>query len=69
LTAKQIVVFLEAIQLRKEPLTPIQSKAMGAAYSLSASRNVELSSRYFGIGLAAKDESVYRMYILAIAVP
>jgi len=33
---------------------------MGAAYSLSASRNVELSSRYFGIGLTAKDESVYQ---------
>lgn len=32
---------------------------MGKAYSLVHSRNVELSSRYFGIGLAAEDESVY----------
>ena len=33
---------------------------MGAAYSLTNTRNVELSSRYFGIGLTAKDESVYQ---------
>lgn len=33
---------------------------MGKAYSLTSSRNVELSSRYFGIGLTAKDESVYQ---------
>lgn len=33
---------------------------MGKTYSLTASRNVELSSRYFGIGLTAKDESVYQ---------
>jgi leukotriene-A4 hydrolase len=32
---------------------------MGKAYSLAKSRNVELSSRYFGIGLTAKDETVY----------
>jgi leukotriene-A4 hydrolase len=33
---------------------------MGKAYSLGTSRNVELSFRYFGIGLAAKDEAVYQ---------
>ena len=33
---------------------------MGAAYSLAGSRNVELSSRYFGIGLSAQDSSVYQ---------
>lgn len=33
---------------------------MDAAYSLAGSRNVELSSRYFEIGLLAKDESVYQ---------
>ena len=32
---------------------------MGKAYSLTNTRNVELSSRYFGIGLMARDESVY----------
>lgn len=33
---------------------------MGKAYNLSASRNVELSSRYFGIALTAKDETAYQ---------
>jgi leukotriene-A4 hydrolase len=33
---------------------------MGSAYCLTNTRNVELSSRYFGIGLIAKDESVYQ---------
>ncbi len=32
---------------------------MGKAYSLATSRNVELSFRYFSIGLTAKDETVY----------
>jgi leukotriene-A4 hydrolase len=32
---------------------------MGNAYALTNTRNVELSSRYFGIGLTAKEESVY----------
>lgn len=33
---------------------------MGEAYSLINTRNVELSARYFGIGLTSKDESVYQ---------
>lgn len=32
---------------------------MGAAYSLISTQNVELSSRYFQIGLKAKDKTVY----------
>ncbi|TVY46723.1 Leukotriene A-4 hydrolase-like protein [Lachnellula occidentalis] len=60
LSANQIVVFLEKVQLFKTPLTPAQSKTMGETYSLTNSRNVELSSRYLGIGLTAKDESVYK---------
>ncbi|KAK6584236.1 hypothetical protein PZA11_003966 [Diplocarpon coronariae] len=60
LSANQIVVFLEKVQLFATPLSPSQSQAMGKAYSLIASRNVELSMRYFGIGLSAKDESVYQ---------
>lgn len=59
-TANQIVVFLEAVQLFRKPLTASLSRAMGQAYSLSHTRNVELSSRYFGVGLLAKDESVYQ---------
>ncbi|KAG4410498.1 hypothetical protein IFR04_016367 [Cadophora malorum] len=59
LTANQIVVFLEKVQLFETPLSPSKSQAMGKAYKLATSRNVELSFRYFGIGLTAKDESVY----------
>jgi leukotriene-A4 hydrolase len=59
-SANQVVVFLEKVQLFATPLTPTQSRAMGAAYSLASSRNVELSSRYFGIGLSAQDSSVYQ---------
>ncbi|KAF4636363.1 hypothetical protein G7Y89_g1744 [Cudoniella acicularis] len=59
-TANQIVVFLERVQLFPEPLTASQSFAMGKAYSLTHTRNVELSSRYLGIGLNAKDETVYQ---------
>lgn len=33
---------------------------MGKAYSLTGSRNVELTSRFFGIGLVAKDTAVYQ---------
>lgn len=58
-TANQVVVLLEKVQTFKHPLTADQSQAMGKAYNLASSRNVELSSRYFGIGLTAKDETVY----------
>jgi len=58
-TANQLVVFLEQIQQRTTPLSASQSHALGAAYALATSRNVELSSRYFGIGLRARDTSVY----------
>lgn len=33
---------------------------MGKAYSLTSSRNVELSSRYLGIALMAKDTTAYQ---------
>jgi leukotriene-A4 hydrolase len=59
LTANQIVVFLEKVQLFPTPLTASQSRTMGETYSLSTSHNVELSSRYFEIALAAKDQSAY----------
>lgn len=60
LTASQLVVFLEAIQLFETPLTPEQSRLLGSTYSLSKTKNVEILSRYYGIGLAAKDESLYQ---------
>ncbi|CAG8956559.1 hypothetical protein HYFRA_00003948 [Hymenoscyphus fraxineus] len=58
--ANQTVVFLEKVQGFETPITPSQSKAMGEAYSLVNTRNVELSARYFGIGMTSKDESVYQ---------
>ncbi|KAK6607551.1 leukotriene a4 hydrolase [Botrytis cinerea] len=58
--ANQVVVFLQQVQLFTTPLTPVQSQAMGKAYNLVNTKNVELSSRYFGVGLAAKDETVYQ---------
>jgi leukotriene-A4 hydrolase len=61
LTATQLVVFLETIQFFETPLTPAQSRLLGSTYSLTNTQNVELSSRYFGIGLAAKDEGVYQL--------
>lgn len=33
---------------------------MGKTYSFATSQNVEVSSRYFGVGLAAKDKAVYQ---------
>ncbi|TEY49950.1 hypothetical protein BOTCAL_0281g00080 [Botryotinia calthae] len=58
--ANQVVVFLQQVQLFTTPLTPAQSQAMGKAYNLVNTKNVELSSRYFGVGLAAEDETVYQ---------
>ncbi|KUJ15952.1 putative leukotriene A-4 hydrolase like protein [Mollisia scopiformis] len=59
-TSNQVVVFLEKIQSWKTPLAATQSQAMGKTYSFATSKNVEISSRYFGVGLAAKDETVYQ---------
>ena len=60
LTANQVIVLLERIQLFKTPLTAEQSQAMDKAYSLTSSRNVELSARYLGIALKAKDKTAYQ---------
>jgi leukotriene-A4 hydrolase len=59
-SGNQLVVFLERLQISKISLTAAQSKAMGFNYSLVNTQNVEISSRYFGVGLRAKDESVYQ---------
>jgi leukotriene-A4 hydrolase len=57
-TANQTVVFLEKILL-SSALTPSQSQTLGKTYSLVSTQNVELSSRYFQIGLRAQDKKVY----------
>ncbi|KAK5167138.1 Leucyl aminopeptidase yscIV [Saxophila tyrrhenica] len=58
-TANQIVVFLEALLAPSPPLTPSLVEKMGSVYGLAASKNVELVSRYYLVGLQAKTESLY----------
>lgn len=60
-SANQVVVFLEQVQLFSKPLSVSQSRTMGQVYSLIESQNVEITSRYFAIGLMARDPSVYQV--------
>lgn len=57
--ANQTVVFLERVQRFIEPLRKQDVEAMGKAYGFAKSQNVELVSRYFIVGLKAKDTAVY----------
>lgn len=57
--ANQVVVFLERIQEFKTNLKPEDVRLMAAEYGFRSSKNVEILSRYFVVGLKAKDEQVY----------
>lgn len=57
--ANQSVAFLERLQSFPESLPVDDIELMGKVYGFDKSENVELVSRYFGIGLKAKVESVY----------
>ncbi|KAL8796372.1 MAG: hypothetical protein Q9195_001279 [Heterodermia aff. obscurata] len=57
--SNQVVVFLEAVQEFEKPLGKKGVHLMGEQYGLLQSGNAELTSRYFAIGLKAKDEEVY----------
>lgn len=59
-SANQCVVFLERVQNFSRPLKPEQVDLMGEKYGFAKSRNVELVSRYFVIGLKARAQSVYQ---------
>ncbi|KAK0720797.1 peptidase family M1-domain-containing protein [Lasiosphaeris hirsuta] len=59
-TGNQVLVFLDAVQDFKEPLTVEQSQSLGAAYGLVESKNAELKTAYFQIALRAKDTSAYQ---------
>lgn len=59
-TANQLLVFLETLQTASPLLTPQLVQSLGAAYSLRSSRNVEVLSRYYVLGLKAGDEVVYQ---------
>jgi leukotriene-A4 hydrolase len=59
-TANQSVVFLEKLQ--SFPAPPIRKedvKLLGDSYGYAKSENVELVSRFFGVGLMAKQPTVY----------
>ncbi|KAI9796629.1 MAG: hypothetical protein M1833_006069 [Piccolia ochrophora] len=58
-TANQVVVFLERLQDSESPLPKEHIELMGERYGLAQSKNVEVVSRYFGLGLRSKDEAVY----------
>ena len=59
LTGQQLYVFLEALETSPHPLSPQDSQLLGSVYAFSTSRNIEILSRYFRVGLKARDESVY----------
>ncbi|MCJ1246033.1 hypothetical protein MMC30_003237 [Trapelia coarctata] len=58
-SANQIVVFLERVQDFKSALAKDNVEAMGEVYGFSKSKNVEVVSRFFRVGLRARDEEVY----------
>jgi leukotriene-A4 hydrolase len=58
--ANQSVVFLEKLQSSSTPLRKEDIELMGKAYGYASSYNVELVSRFYGLGMQAKDEEVYQ---------
>lgn len=59
-TANQSVVFLERIQSFSKPLSPDLVDLMGTTYAYASSKNVELVSRYYVVGLQARAQTVYQ---------
>ena len=58
--ANQVVVFLESVQDFQKPLPKQDVQIMGEVYGFDKSRNVEVISRYFRVGLQARQEAVYQ---------
>lgn len=59
-SANQSVVFLEQVQTFTEPISPSDVELMGATYGFAKSQNVEVVSRYYGIGLKSRAKAVYQ---------
>lgn len=57
-SANQIVVFLERVLAFPSPLPTERAQQMGETYSLKQTQNVEISSRFFQVALAAGDSTV-----------
>lgn len=58
-SANQLVVFLERLQEFENSLSKDDVRLMDKEYGFSKSKNVEIVSRFFEVGLDAKDEDVY----------
>jgi leukotriene-A4 hydrolase len=58
--AQQSYVFLERIMNFDNPLRPEDVEKMGEAYGYASSANLELSFRYFVVGLKARCKSLYQ---------
>lgn len=58
-TANQRVVFLEAVQDFKHPLTATAAQKMGVTYDFLTCKNVEVVSRYYAVALRAEDKTVF----------
>ncbi|KAK3648952.1 Leucyl aminopeptidase yscIV [Elasticomyces elasticus] len=60
-TANQSVVFLERLQsLPSKTISPDLIDLMGSTYGFESSKNVELVSRFYTLGLMSHAESVYQ---------
>jgi leukotriene-A4 hydrolase len=59
-SANQSVVFLERLQSFPNPPISVDDAALlGSTYGYATSENVELVSRFYGVGLMARAKSVY----------
>ena len=60
-SANQSVVFLERLQSFPNPPVSIDDvELLGSTYGFATSENVELVSRFYGVGLMARAKSVYK---------
>jgi leukotriene-A4 hydrolase len=58
--ANQSVVFLERIEDFAASFSPADIHLLGSVYSYTTTQNIEVLSRYLGIGLKAKAEETYK---------
>ena len=58
--ANQVVVFLNSIKDLIKPLSKEKVQLMGQTYGFLESKNVEVTARYFAVGLRSRDETIYQ---------
>ena len=59
-TANQVVVFLERVQDFQSTLRKQDVRVMSKTYGFDKSKNIEVVSPYFRVGLKSRDEDVYQ---------